>query len=199
MTAPQATPCKRVRNPQLHREAILDAALRTFAERGFEYATVREIAERAGVAHSSVLRHFGSKEQLFRMAVPGPWDVAEVAPGEPCMLPERIAAAYVGRMETLAGNDPYLALLRSAATDDCAATQIYLAMQDKSLEIYRSVSGGDAIHNQLPFLASLLIGVTFSRYVVRAGLLAEMTADQFAEHLGGSIRGVLFGTQAVQP
>ena len=46
------------------RARIRDAALRLFAERGTEAATIRDIAARAGVSLGLVRHHFGSKEEL---------------------------------------------------------------------------------------------------------------------------------------
>lgn len=46
------------------RQAILDAALELFAERGFHGTAVPAIAERAGVGAGTVYRNFESKEQL---------------------------------------------------------------------------------------------------------------------------------------
>jgi AcrR family transcriptional regulator len=43
---------------------IRDAALATFAEAGMRAATVRAIAERAGVSPALVIHHYGSKERL---------------------------------------------------------------------------------------------------------------------------------------
>lgn len=47
------------------RAAILGAAARLFAERGFTHATVRDIAAAAGADPALVKYHFGSKEALF--------------------------------------------------------------------------------------------------------------------------------------
>ena len=44
--------------------AILDEAIRFFAERGFEGQT-RELAKRLGITHSAIYRHFPSKEALI--------------------------------------------------------------------------------------------------------------------------------------
>lgn len=55
--------------PSSGRAALLEAALALFAERGFEGASTRAIAERAGVPQGLVRHHFGSKEGLFREAV----------------------------------------------------------------------------------------------------------------------------------
>ena len=46
------------------REAILEAALRLFVERGFYGTAVPEIAERAGVGAGTIYRYFESKEAL---------------------------------------------------------------------------------------------------------------------------------------
>jgi TetR/AcrR family transcriptional regulator, regulator of cefoperazone and chloramphenicol sensitivity len=46
------------------RARIRDAALRLFAERGIEGATIRDIAKAAGVSPGLVRYHFGSKEGL---------------------------------------------------------------------------------------------------------------------------------------
>src|SRR5581483_1862790 len=47
------------------RRAILGAARATFAERGYERATIRAVAARAGVDASMVMRYFQSKAGLF--------------------------------------------------------------------------------------------------------------------------------------
>ena len=47
---------------------IVDAALHAFAEHGFDGATWRMIADRAGVAQGLLTYHFGDKEALWREA-----------------------------------------------------------------------------------------------------------------------------------
>lgn len=53
------------------RERILAAALDLFADRSFDGASTREIAERAGVSQPSLNYHFQSKDELWRAAVGG--------------------------------------------------------------------------------------------------------------------------------
>lgn len=50
------------------REAILDAAERNFAERGYAAANLREIAQDAGVTQAMANYWFGSKQELFKQA-----------------------------------------------------------------------------------------------------------------------------------
>jgi AcrR family transcriptional regulator len=182
---------RRTRNPQLHRDAILQAAGQAFAERGYRDATLREIARRAGVTHGLVVRHFGSKEELFLAAVPGTRDLADTASGPLDTLPERIAAGYVHRMEASEGTDPFIALLRSAVVDDSAAGRLLVAMQESSIEVYGDLLGREVAESVVPLLGSMLIGVTFSRYIVRSGALAEMTTDELRGSLVRAISALL--------
>jgi AcrR family transcriptional regulator len=50
-------------------EQVLAAALELFTEKPFEDVALEEIAERAGVTVRTVLRRFGSKEELFTAAM----------------------------------------------------------------------------------------------------------------------------------
>jgi TetR/AcrR family transcriptional regulator len=80
---------------------LLDAALETFSERGFDGATTRDIAGRAGVNLGLVQYHFGGKEKLWRAAVDHAfadlWAALEAAatpgPGGPDRLASMIRAA----------------------------------------------------------------------------------------------------------
>jgi TetR/AcrR family transcriptional regulator len=55
----------RIRDPGLTRAAVIDAAERLFAERGFAATSMRDISAASGVSHPLIHHHFGSKEELY--------------------------------------------------------------------------------------------------------------------------------------
>ncbi len=193
--APDGDPPARTRRrqPEVHRALILEAARICFADKGYAGTTIREVAARAGVTHGLVMRNFRSKEQLFAAAVPGPRvALARDIAGDLDGLPGRVARSFVERMEAQDGSDPFVALIRSAASDVDAARVLLTAMRDQSLPAYRTVLDAPDTATRVDLLGAHLIGVTFSRYVLRDGPLAELTADTLVGHLTASIRGILF-------
>src|SRR3989442_1082478 len=93
------------KNPRLpraeRRQQLLEVSRGVFAGRGFESATLEEIAERAGVSRPIVYGHFGDKQRLFEAVVNA--EIARVetavgdalaAPGEPRELLERGLRAF---------------------------------------------------------------------------------------------------------
>jgi AcrR family transcriptional regulator len=62
-------PARRTQRRSLEtRDRLVEAALEAFASHGFEGATTREIARRAGVALAALPYHFTTKEALWRAA-----------------------------------------------------------------------------------------------------------------------------------
>ena len=51
------------------RQAVTQAALEEFVGRGFEYGNVNHVAAKAGVTKATVYRLYGSKENLFKVAI----------------------------------------------------------------------------------------------------------------------------------
>jgi AcrR family transcriptional regulator len=185
---------KRVRNPGVHRAAILGAAREVFGERGYSKTTIREIARRAGVTHGLVVLHFSTKEQLFIDALLEHRRVADVAEGDVQDLPERIARSFVERIEADGPSDPFIAVIRSAGDTD-VAKQLMRAMRLEPAEAYLSTVDSADLNQRADMLGALLIGVTFSRYVLADGPLAAMSPEELIGYLIPAIRTILLGSQ----
>lgn len=65
MSVPTAAPRRRATSAMVRREAILDAAWAVACVRGFGGAHMRAVAAQAGIAASSLYRHFRSKSHLL--------------------------------------------------------------------------------------------------------------------------------------
>lgn len=92
------------------RDAVIDAAGRLFAERGYVATSIEDIAAAAGVSRATVFNSVGGKPVLLKTA----FDVAIVGDDEPIALPDRPRSCAI-RAEP----DPrrYLALYAELVTE----------------------------------------------------------------------------------
>ncbi|MDN4616347.1 TetR/AcrR family transcriptional regulator [Leifsonia sp. F6_8S_P_1B] len=95
------------------RQAIVAAAAELFSTRGYRFVSLREIAERAGISHPALLKHFADKEELL----------AEVAKrfdrslhGSPSGDGGLPFAAEAARQAGVAGFVPFFAALTGEAS-----------------------------------------------------------------------------------
>jgi TetR/AcrR family transcriptional regulator len=75
------------------RASILNAAIAEFAERGFEGASIRAIADRLGLQHPLITYHYRSKDILWRAAaehafaqIRTEWDISAARDSDPSPL-----------------------------------------------------------------------------------------------------------------
>ena len=124
--APAPTPARRRRGRRPGgadtRAALLDAARAEFAERGYDGATVRVIAERAGVDPAMVNHWFGGKEALFTAALDLPLDPSDAdrgpVPGDPDAARRADRATASSPSGTTPAAAALAALVRSVASHD---------------------------------------------------------------------------------
>jgi TetR/AcrR family fatty acid metabolism transcriptional regulator len=70
--APQATPPE---NEPEKRRAILHAAVKVFAEKGYQGCRIADVARQAGVAYGLVYHYFRSKEELLESVFAEQWTI----------------------------------------------------------------------------------------------------------------------------
>ncbi len=136
---------------------ILEAAQTEFGERGADGATVRGIAQRAGVDPSLVLQHYGSKQALFALAVrPAPDLSAE-------QVPQHLAEVLDLRLRELPPHTK--ALVRSMLTSPEAATVMRDYLEDRVDNLARTSDRDDA-RLRAAVLVSSILGMTIARHFV---------------------------------
>lgn len=192
------------------KERILAAARTAFAEAGFDGATIRVIAARAGVDPALVHHYFGSKQRLFVAAMELPVDPAAVAPtlltGDPAGVGHRIVRFVLGLWDDPATRPVMLGIVRSAASDPVAAGMLRAILAEGPFaaiiravmteEPYASVVGplgrADA-ELRATLVGSQLVGLLMARAVVAVEPLASTPAEVIVAAVGPTIQRYLVG------
>lgn len=112
------------------REQIVTAAMRCFAERGFEGTTTRMLARAAGVSEGLIFRHFPTKRSLYRAIIAR--RIAEPASGlMPAEAAERgddraVLSSMASSLLARVGRDPsFMRLLFFSALEGAPLSRMF--------------------------------------------------------------------------
>lgn len=195
---PQARRGRRPGGPDT-RSGVLDAAQHEFSERGYDGATIRAIASRAGVDAALVHHYFGTKEQLFVAVMEIPlqpaWIAEQVAAAEPGELGERVARTFLHVWGDPGRRAPLLAILRSAMTHEKAAA-VLRQFATRALLARLSPLLSEAPDRELraELMVSQLIGIGMLRYVVQVEPLASASEEEIVAMVAPVLQGYVDAT-----
>ena len=136
------------------RARIREAARALFRERGFDRATLREIAARAGMGASSIYRHVESKEELLVQELADlqeeAWARYRRAERRADPTRERVRAFFDAQHDLLA-RDPDLTVVALRATTWPAArvARRVLALQDRTVGLLAEILQAGRVRGDL--------------------------------------------------
>lgn len=186
------------------RQKVLEAARGLFAERGYEPATIRDIAKGAGMSTGAVFANFQDKAELFEAVLTedmaGLAEVMLNGAGDGSTrdrLVNALTAGYHGSIDQLPLFQAIVA--RSwfqpvaAETRQRAATQ---GLTDVISDILRAGIGAGEIKQDAD--VALLTELTWDAYLsnYRRAAYDGWTVDQLADHIGRQVDTLLAGVSA---
>lgn len=179
------------------REAILRAARQRFAHQGYDAASIRQIADDAGVDPALVHHFYGTKENLFVTAVGFPALpselLAQVGDGARGRLGERLLRSLLEVWETREGRARLVALVRSAVSNDAAMEMLRQFLTSAILDQVAATLEVPDAELRASLVASQVVGLALARYVFRIRPLATAPADDVVAAVGPTLQRYLTG------
>ncbi|MFF3544049.1 TetR/AcrR family transcriptional regulator [Streptomyces platensis] len=177
------------RDAQGTRLRLLDAASELFAERGYERATVRDIASRAGANQALLFRYFGSKKALFgEVMARGGQEQLRSTPAERLF---EVALRGMLAGGGGAGTDRSLEVcLRSIGGSDEIAEALR-GLGEEYAEVLATLSGSETGSLRADLALSWLLGIGLMRVVVAKEPLASADPDTVCALVAGALGNLL--------
>lgn len=179
------------------REALVNAAREVFIEQGYDGATVRAIAGRAGVDPAMVNHWFGGKEGLFGEAVLklpfSPQEILQILMSSP---PDEIGATIVRTFITRwdeSGGGVFTALIRSVASHEEAAAMLRDFFFKHVFKQVISQFSPDDTDFRATLIATQIVGLGMIRYVARFEPLASADIDKIAAAIAPTLQRYISG------
>ena len=169
------------------RDAILDAAERRFAARGFDGVSVREISAEAGLKNqASLYYHFANKQEIYEAALRRGVDaiIARLAEGAQPMRPARDSATVARDLDRvldyLIDHSDVARLIQRAGQDESSLVRGIVARVVEPLYTLGvrvlADAGGPWTHDELPHVAAGLYHLIFG-YFADASLLEAVLGE----------------------
>ncbi|NNE72715.1 MAG: TetR/AcrR family transcriptional regulator [Acidimicrobiales bacterium] len=168
------------------RSQLIDIGRRVFAEKGYDGASVEEIAERAKISKPVVYEHFGGKEGLYAVVVDREMEYVidqigeAISQGEPR---ERLEGAVLAFLEYVKDRPDGFAVLHRDAPANHGLANLLAEVGDRVGEVFASefkAAGYD--RKAAPIYAQALIGmITFVAVWWREN--PKIAVDEVAAHL----------------
>ena len=164
------------------RDVILRVARRRFATRGYDATSLRGIATEAKVDPALVIHYFGTKEALFIAATGLPVGLSELFASLTALpLRDRVRALVLGYLQLVDSDqsrNAFLALVRSAVSNEKAATMLREFLTSELLTVIGRPTGYPDGQLRASLVAAQLIGIAALRHVIRVEPLVKASPDQ---------------------
>jgi AcrR family transcriptional regulator len=179
------------------REAIAAAARRMFGEVGYERATIRAIANEAGVDPALVVHFFGSKQQLFLAVMDLPFAPEEVLPtifaGDRAQAGERFARFIVGVLEDASARSVLTGMVRAATSEPEAARMLRELISRRVFAAISASLGADDAELRATLVGSQVVGLIVARYIVAVEPLASLDSERLVAAVAPNLQRYLAG------
>jgi len=178
------------------RSSILDAARRTFAEKGFDKASIRAIAAGAEVDPALVHHYFGTKEKLFLASMNAPINPGELIPqalaGPRAQAGVRLIRLALSVWDSPAGTAA-LGMFRSALSNEWTARLLreFVITQILRRAVGELVADPAEAPMRSALLATQISGVMVTRYVLKIQPLADADPEAIVAAIGPNIQRFL--------
>ncbi|GAB2626333.1 TetR family transcriptional regulator [Streptomyces capparidis] len=187
------------------RRQILEAAQEKFAQLGYEGASIRSIAQEAGVDTALIHHFYVSKERLFIAAVHDAVNpdqiVASVAGRRRALrgLGERLTRTYLGLWENESTRNQMRGIMRSAVTHEGAAQLLRrYFIEQVSLPIAES-TGKSHPEVRAVLATSVLLGMAMTRYIVQVEPIDTMSSDDLVACVAPVLQRYFTGPLPMSP
>jgi len=193
--APRTSRGRRPGAPDTRAE-VLAAARASFAEKGFRGTTIRAVAASAGVDPALVHHYFGSKDDLFLAALEMPVDprelLAPVVAQGPDGAGERLLRTFLAAWDDPEIQVRLLAVVRSVLSED-GATLLNEGFIPVVVGPVLAQLVVDRPEVRVPLVASQVVGLIVTRYLLALPPMAEMSADDVVARVGPVLQHYLTG------
>ncbi|MEV7429145.1 MULTISPECIES: TetR family transcriptional regulator [unclassified Nocardioides] len=174
------------------RTAIAEAARRQFQAGGYAATSVRSVAAEAGVDAALVMRHFGSKEQLFLETIDVEGAFEQALDGPPERLGERLVTLVLDDRLGRVFRTTYRAMIRATDSDQ-VRTRLLEAMETTLAAPIAGRLEGEDVELRSRLVAAQVGGLLEALAILEDPVVTAAPPERVARWYGAAVQALVDG------
>jgi AcrR family transcriptional regulator len=176
------------------RGMIVEAARAEFNSHGYNATTIRSVARRAEVDPALIYHYFSDKVALYAATLSLPADPQQImndVQGAPDSLGARLVAGFLAQWEGGDGTGTaFVSMAQAISSSPEAARSLREFLASR---VWDSLAASEEARWRTAVVSSQLLGLAWTRYVMRAEPLASASLAEVAERVGPALESLMFG------
>jgi len=176
------------------RGMIVEAARAEFHSHGYNATTIRSVARRAEVDPALIYHYFSDKVALYAATLSLPADPQQIlndVQGAPDSLGARLDAGFLAQWEGGDGTGTaFVSMAQAISSSPEAARSLREFLANR---VWDSLAASEEARWRTAVVSSQLMGLAWTRYVMRAEPLASASLAEVAERVGPVLENLIFG------
>ncbi len=170
------------------RTQILAAAQHLFAERGYQHATIRDVAARAGIDPAMVIRYFRSKDELFARAATIHLKLPNLSGVERSAIGDTLIRHFLDLWEAPETGTGLAILLRSSVSNEFAARKMREVFAAQVGQTIARIGDPASAMRRAALVSSQLLGLALCRYILRLPPVVALTREAIVAEIGPTLQ-----------
>ena len=182
----------RRRKGQITRDAIIEVARVRFMNAAYEQVSIRDIAAEAGVDPALVIRHFGSKEDLFAEVL----TTQIVGPGQALVGDRETFGARLARSQVQLPAQEHYEVINTAiwsAASPVAAKIVGRDVEERFVKSIAAALDGPDAEVRAALIVAILMGTSIMRNMLSVSPLADKDVTKAIPYLGAVLQHLADG------
>ena len=149
---------------------------------------MRDIASAADIDPALVIRYFGSKDALFARVAVLDLKLPNLGEADPSKLGEMLVRHFLSLWEGENANGGLPIMLRSAASNEVAATKLREVFSKQVTPALAHVGGQAGAAQRAGLISSQLLGLALCRYVIKLPPVVGLSSEAIVREVGRTIQ-----------
>jgi hypothetical protein len=140
-----------------------------------------------------ITRYFDTKDQLFALACETRLNFPDLSSFDKADIGDRLSEKFIQLWEGDEANGQLQALFRASVSKEEARLKVVNIFERQVCSAIKTIKGIDRAEERAGLISSFLLGIAYSRYIIRIPRVANLRADKLRARIAPTLHSSSMG------